>query len=87
MIHPVYLYRLHRLRVLPKLRGLRAAQWAPAAQVPPAAAGWAKWCSPMARTAVRSGARATGWPATAPNHQRSTAAWTRQEPARPQARP
>jgi len=33
MIHPVYLYRLYRLGVLPKLRTLRAAQWAPAAEV------------------------------------------------------
>ena len=33
MIHPVYRYRLWRLGVLPKLRELRALQWAPAPEV------------------------------------------------------
>jgi phenylacetate-CoA ligase len=33
MIHPVYRYRLWRLGVLPKLRELRASQWAPAQEV------------------------------------------------------
>lgn len=33
MIHPVYRYRLWRLGVLPKLKELRALQWAPASEV------------------------------------------------------
>jgi phenylacetate-CoA ligase len=33
MIHPVYRYRLWRLGVMPKLKELRASQWAPAEEV------------------------------------------------------